>query len=110
MALLTAQQVGIPGAAAPAFQTTTATDTAVPDERAFLEFRNTSGSVNNVVVAVPGTQYGQARPDVSFAVPATTGTYRFGPLVSDLADPATGLISFTNSNTGAGSGVQMVRI
>ena len=110
MALLTTQQVGIPGAAVPAFQTTTATDTVVPDDRAFLEFRNTSGSVNNVVVIVPGSVFGQPRADITFAVPATTGTYRFGPLVADLADPATGLISFTNSNTGAGSGVQMVRV
>lgn len=110
MALLNPQQVGIPGGAVPAFGTTTATDTVVPDDRAFLEFRNTSGSVNNVVVIVPGTEYGQARPDISFAVAATTGTYRFGPLVQDLADPNTGLISFTNSNTSAGSGVQLVRV
>jgi len=110
VALLTPQQVGIPGAAVPAFSTCTATDTVVPDDRAFLEWRNTNAGANNVVVTVPGSVYGQPRADVSFAVPATTGTYRFGPLVSDLADPATGLISFTNSQTGAGSTVQVVRI
>lgn len=110
MALLNPQQVGIPGAAVPAFNTCTATDTVVPDERSFLEWRNTSGTINNVVVVVPGSEYGQARPDVSFSVAATTGTYRFGPMVADLADPTTGLISVTHSNTGAGSGVQLVRI
>lgn len=110
MALLSTQQVGIPGAAVPAFATCAASDTVVPDDRSFLEWRNTSATVNNVVVVVPGTVYGQARPDVSFAVAATTGTYRFGPLAGDLADPTTGLITITHSNTGAGSGVQLVRI
>lgn len=110
MALLTPQQVGITGTTV-TFQTVAATDTAIPDDRAFLEFQNTNAALNNVTIVVPGSDYGQPRADIGpIAVPANTGRVRFGPLVADLADPATGLISVTSSNTGAGSTVALVRI
>jgi len=92
------------------FQTVTATDTVVPDDRSFLEWQNTNAGANSVVVVIPGTFHGQALADVAINVPATTGRVRFGPLTADFADPATGLISFTNSQTGAGSGVALVRV
>jgi hypothetical protein len=110
VALLSPQQIPNSTSLTPTYSTVGATDTVVPDDRSFLVWRNTNASVNNVTVVVPGADYGQARPDVSFVVPATTGEKWYGPLVPDLADPTTGLISITNSNTGAGSTVALVRV
>lgn len=92
MALLTAQQISVAGLS-PTFAAATATtgDTAAPDDRAFFEIKNASGSPITATLDVPGTVYGQARADVAVTVAATTGHQRIGPLVADLADPTTGL-------------------
>lgn len=91
MALLTPQQIAVTGLT-PTFAAATATtgDTAAPDDRAFFRIKNASGSPINAVLDVPGTVYGQARTDVTVVVGATTGDVLIGPLVADLADPATG--------------------
>lgn len=98
MALLTMQQVVITGTT-PSYGAVAASDTVVPDERAFLIVKNGSGTQDNAVVVVPGSTYGQANPDVTTAVPITTGERWIGPLVPALADPTTGLITITHSQT-----------
>jgi hypothetical protein len=51
-----------------------------------------------VTVLTPGNdKYGQARPDIAVAVPATTGERLIGPFPADLADPADGLVAITYS-------------
>lgn len=108
MALLSAQQVTITGAAI-TLGAAAASDTVAPDDRLFLWYKNTNAATRDITVVVPGTQYGQARPDVVRTIAATTGEALIGPLVSDLADPATGLITVTLSAT-AGVTVAAVRI
>lgn len=110
MALLSAQQISTSGGTTITYSTVNATDTIIPDDRAFIVWKNTNAGANTVGVVVPGSAYGQARPDVAITVPATTGERWFGPMVADLADPATGLISVTNSQTGAGSTCALVRV
>lgn len=98
MALLTAQQVSIVGTT-PTYGAVAASDTVVPDDRTFLIVKNGSGTIDNCVVVVPGSTFGQANPDVTVAVPITNGERWIGPLNSALADPATGLITITHSQT-----------
>lgn len=98
MALLTPQQVGITGTT-PSYGAVAASDTVVPDDRAFLIVKNASGSADTCTVVVPGAYLGQNIPDVAVTVPATTGERWIGPLTAALADPATGLITITHSQT-----------
>lgn len=106
MALLAKQQIGITGAAI-TYSAVAASDTVEPDDRAFYHVK-AGGTATTVTVVVPGSQYGQARPDV--AVGPLTSTDRFiGPLVADLADPATGLITIQHSATTSVTGA-VVRI
>lgn len=98
MALLSIQQVVITGTT-PSYGAVSASDTIVPDERAFLIVKNASGTSDNATVVVPGTTYGQNNPDVVTAVPITTGERWIGPMVPALADPTTGLITVTHSQT-----------
>lgn len=98
MALLTPQQVGITGAT-PVYGAVAASDTLVPDERSFLIVKNTSGTADTCTVVIPGVEYGQNRPDVTLAVPITNGERWIGPFTPDMADPATGLVTVTHSQT-----------
>lgn len=98
MALLTTQQVGITGTT-PSYGAVAASDTLVPDDRTFLIVKNASGTEDTCTVVVPGTTFGQANPDIAVAVPITTGERWIGPLTQNLADPATGLITVTHSQT-----------
>ena len=97
MALLTTQQVGITGTA-PTFGAVAATDTIVPDDRAMLVVKNGNASADTVTVVIPGSEYGQARPDVTISVPASGERY-IGPFVPDMADPTTGLVTINHSVT-----------
>lgn len=80
-----------------------ASDTFVPNSRGFWEVTNGSGGSINVTVVVPGTEYGQARADVVTAL-ANGAIRKFGPLVPDLADPTTGLITINHSGTSSVTG------
>lgn len=109
MALLATQQVAITGLA-PTYGAVSASDTVVPDDRTFLHVKNVNASPDTCTVVVPGTAYGQARPDVAVTVPATTGDRMIGPMVYDLADPTTGLITVTHSNTNAQVTCALLRV
>jgi len=96
MALLTPQQIAITGPAV-THDPAGASDTIRPDGRVFLWYKNTNGATRNITVVVPGSEYGQARPDIVATIAATTGEELIGPLPRDLADPTTGLITVTTS-------------
>ena len=98
MALLPIQQVTITGTT-PSYGAVAASDTLVPDSRGFLIVKNGNASPDSAVVVVPGSTYGQANPDVTVSVPATTGERWIGPMVPALADPTTGYITVTHSVT-----------
>lgn len=98
MTLLTPQEVVITGTT-PSYGAVAASDTVEPGSGLFLIVKNGNAAIDNCVVVVPGTEYGQARPDVTVAVPATTGERWIGPLDSSLADPTTGRITITHSVT-----------
>lgn len=70
-------------------------DACNPDDLVLLYVNNASGGSINVTVVTPGTVYGQAVPDVVVAVPA--GAFRIIDLPAPLADPITGLVSWTYS-------------
>lgn len=97
MALLAAQQVTITGLTPTFAAAAGGGDTVTPDERVFLRVKNTDAASKTVTVVVPGTVYGQARPDVAVTVAATTGDVLIGPLVQDLANPSTGVVDITYS-------------
>jgi hypothetical protein len=98
VALLSAQQAVITGTT-PSYVAVAASDTIVPDDRAFLIVKNASGSADTCTVVIPGSTYGQARPDVAITVPATTGERWIGPFTPDMADPVTGFVTVTHSQT-----------
>jgi hypothetical protein len=102
MALISAQPVTVVGLAQ-VFTAPTASDTMQPTDRSIYQVR-TTGTSTNVVIVVPGNDsHGQARPDVTFAVGATSvHTINLAGYV-DSADPTTGLITVTHS--GALTGV-----
>lgn len=92
MAFLNYQQIGISGTAV-TYSAATATvgDAVTPDDRGFIHVKNASGASITATLVIPGTLYGQARPDVAVAVPA--GSDRFiGPMNADYADPADGQV------------------
>lgn len=97
MALLTVQPIVV-GGLAEVFSAVSASDTITPDDRLFLHVKNTSGMPDTVTVVVPGTTYGQANPDYTVSVPATTGD-KLIPIYPAVADPSTGLIIVTHSQT-----------
>lgn len=98
MALLAIQQVAITGTT-PSYGAVAASDTLVPDDGAFLIVKNASGTIDSCVVVTPGTTFGQNNLDVTVSVPITTGERWIGPMVPELADPTTGLITVTHSQT-----------
>lgn len=99
MALVTPQVSNNNGGPAINLATPTTSETFVPNERAsYLVL--TAGTAITTTLVVPDNQYGQARPDVVYSI-GTNSNRLIGPLVSDLADRTTGLITITHSVTTA---------
>ena len=95
MATLAPQQIPVTGFT-PTFAAASAGgDACNPDDRCFLRVKN-AGSQITLTVVVPGTTYAQANPDVAVVIPATTGDVSIA-LPAALADPSTGLVSWTYS-------------
>ncbi len=98
MALINPQPMSVTGTAI-TLAAAASSDTVAAGERVFLWYKNTNGATRDITVVVPSTLFGQARPDVVKTIAATTGDVMLGPLVPDLADPATGLVTVTLSAT-----------
>ena len=94
MAALARQTIGLSTAVTPVAAGASG-DTAPVDERGWFEV-TVGGTSTTITLVVPGSAYGQARPDVSSGAVSNT-TRRFGPLVPDLVDPATGVITISTS-------------
>jgi hypothetical protein len=100
MALITPQSVTVTGLA-PVFSAPTASDTMAPADRRIYVVR-TTGTATNVVIVVPGNnKHGQANPDVTFAVGATS--VHVINLAGYVDDATAGVITVTHS--GALTGV-----
>jgi hypothetical protein len=100
MALISPQSVTVTGLA-PTFSAPSASDTMAPDSRRVYLVR-TTGTATNVVIVVPGNnKHGQANPDVTFAVGATS--VHVIPLAGYVDDATSGVITVTHS--GALTGV-----
>jgi hypothetical protein len=99
MALLTVQQVSKPSTT-PTYGAVAASDTiANADDRTFLIVKNASGTSDTVTLVIPGNDvFGSAIPDPTVSVPITTGE-RWIPITPAMADPATGLVTVTHSQT-----------
>jgi hypothetical protein len=95
VALLTAQGIAITGPAI-TLSAPSASDTTAPGERTFYWVK-VGGTATTVTVVTPGTKFGQALADVAVG-PLTNTDRLIGPLVGELADPATGLVTIQTSN------------
>lgn len=98
MALVVPQAPNITGTAI-TYATPTTSETFQPGSNVYYHVF-TVGTAITTTVVVPGTQYGQARPDVAISI-GTNSNRIIGPLVADLADPTTGLVTITHSVTTA---------
>jgi hypothetical protein len=98
MALVVPQAPNVTGTAL-TYSTPTTSETFVPGDNIYYHVK-TVGTAITTTVVVPGTQYGQARPDVAISIGTNTDRI-IGPLVADLADPVTGLVTITHSVTTA---------
>lgn len=101
MAALTPQTIGVTGtlvtyAAATSGAGGDTLDGSLADGRTWYEVNNASGGSINAILDVPGTVYGQARPDVTVAV-AAGALRRIGPITADLVDPTTNTSKLTYS-------------
>lgn len=97
MALVVPQAASYTGVLPTGLAQPTTSETIVPDDRCLyvIEIGATS---TTVTLVVPGSAYGTARPDITVASAATNTKRYVNTLVSDLADPTTGLITITFSN------------
>lgn len=90
----------------PAFANVAATDTIdvnlLGGRPAILHVKNTTGAPVNVTVQDNGkTPGGSTGSNPAVSIPATTGDKEI-LVLPDFADPATGIITITNSASGAG--------
>lgn len=99
MALVQPQVGNNNGGAAITFATPTTSETFVPGPNVWYLVL-TAGTGITTTLVVPGSLYGQARPDVVYTI-GTNSNRLIGPLTSDLQDPTTGLITITHSATTA---------
>lgn len=81
------------------FATPTTSETFVPGPNVHYLVLTVGTGITTTLI-VPGSAYGQARPDVVYTI-GTNSNRLIGPLTSDLADPTTGLVTITHSATTA---------
>jgi hypothetical protein len=97
VATLTTQQITFPATEITLAAAAGGGDKVRPDagDRTFLWVKNGGGSSITVTVAVPGSTYGQANPDVAETVDASGEALIAIPHA--VADPTTGLADITYS-------------
>ena len=98
MAVVTPQTGNTNGGGALTFATPGATARDfVPGNNIYYLVLTGATSITATLV-VPGTLYGQARPDVAYSI-GTNSNRLIGPLTADLADQTTGLVTINLSVT-----------
>ena len=98
MALVTPQVPNNNGGGALTIATPAATTLEFVPGNNITYFIFTGATAITATVVVPGTEYGQNRPDVAYSI-GTNSNRWIGPLTADLADPTTGLVTITLSAT-----------
>jgi hypothetical protein len=85
------------------YQASSASDTCAPGDGIY--YHVVTGATNTAIISivVPGTLYGVARPDTTPVTVAVNSNRLFGPLINDVADPTTGLVTILNTGTVAGT-------
>lgn len=96
MADLDPEQVQITGTQLTFTATAVGGDTVPPGDATAVVFRNDDASPKTATIVVPGSLYGQAKPDIPVVVPAGE-TVAVGPLPRELRD-TDGLIDITYSD------------
>jgi hypothetical protein len=97
MATLSAQAIPVTGFTPSFAAAAGGGDAANPNPRQFLRVKNASGGAITLTLIDPGlSRTGQANPDPAINIPSTTGDVLIY-LPPEIADPATGLISWTYS-------------
>lgn len=91
MALLAYQQATVVGTTLTMDAAGGSGDTVAVASDGLLLVRNGSGASLTVTITVPGSKYGQARPDISKVILAG-GFAVFGPFPADIADPTDRLV------------------
>jgi hypothetical protein len=98
MSLRTKQTLSVATGAAPTFTAATASDTMAPGNNVFAVYRNASASTVTVTVVTPGNDpFGTAYTDKAYSLAdgSTTPTERWIPLIKEMQDPSTGLVTIT---------------
>jgi len=96
MALVSSQGASFAGTGI-TFAAPTTSETFIVEDRVLYVIKIGATSTT-VTVVVPGTAYGQARPDNVIASAVTSTERYYNVFTPDLADPSTGLITITFSN------------
>lgn len=97
MAQIPYTQSSVVGATIP-WAPAAAGDTVAVASDGVLLVRNGSGSPVTVTVVVPGSKYGQARPDITKAIAAGADAV-FGPFPADIGDPTDRMVHVNYSAT-----------
>lgn len=95
MALLVQQAPNILGTAL-TYSAPNASDTAPGGDRVYYHIK-TGATGTTVTIVVPGILYGTARPDIAIVIGTNTDRI-IGPLINDLVDPATGVVTINTSS------------
>jgi hypothetical protein len=97
MALVSPQTPSVSGGALTIATPAATTLEFVPGQNVYYLILTGATAITATVV-VPCSQYGQARPDIAHSI-GTSSNRLIGPLVNDLADPVTSLVTITLSAT-----------
>lgn len=96
MTLLIAQPAAATGTDATYTAAAAGGDTIAPAAGLVLHVKNGDAAAKTVTLVRPGTQYGQANPDIAVVIAASPGN-QFIRVPPEFADPATGLVNVTYS-------------
>jgi hypothetical protein len=96
MALLTTQPILITGITPSLAAASGGGDSVVPSETTFVRCKNGGGSPITLTVVIPGTEHGQAKPDVPVSI-AAGAEATIGPLTADMRNLSTGHVDLTYS-------------
>jgi hypothetical protein len=114
MSLRTKQTLSVSTGAGPTFTAATVSDTMAPGNIVWAEYRNTDVNPKTITVVTPGNDaFGVAVPDKAYTLAAGTGAGNIVPseiripLIKEMQDPTTGLVTINVSGTGGVTGVTM---
>lgn len=115
MSLRTKQTLSVATGAAPTFTAATVSDTMAPAPNVFAVYRSVHSSSHTVTVITPGNDaFGVAIPDKAYTLAAGGGAGNIVPsevwipLIKEMQDPSTGLVTITVDALATGVSVAVV--